>query len=756
MRKLCLFALPFCGAVFASCCGLPQRLLLVLCPVCVGVGLLAGLWGRRTAVCLALLGAAVGLLWFQGYTAIFRAPAQALAGRSVSFSAAVTGWPRETATGGLEIEARLSLAGAPDPKILLYTSDPAAAELRPGDHISGTAVFQTADTVRGGNVTYYESRGILLRGSTVGTLTALRPVSPPVSTWPAYLSRALKESVAAIYPADVSGLMAALLTGDKTLLADGDYAALRQAGAAHIVAVSGMHLSFLAGLLAFLLRRRRRLCAAVSIPLLFLFAAVAGCSPSALRAAVMISITLLAPLTGREADPPTTLSAALLLLLAQNPYASLSVSLQLSFGAVAGIFWVTPPLYRAMARFFPAGGPAPRALLCRLGRAGAAGVAATLGALLFTTPLSAYWFNSASLIAPVSNLALLWAVTCAFVPGLPLALLGIVLPAVAGVLAVPAAWPGRYILSAARALGALPFSGVELDSVYLCLWLALVYGMLLLLCFGRSRRPVLPLCVCGGTLCLALLLTRLSLLSCPLTATMLDVGQGQCILLCSGGRTALIDCGGSGDDAGDIAADYLQSLGITRLDLLVLTHCHSDHANGVPELFRRLEVSALVLPQVEEDESEYRPQVLALAQEQGTEVTLLRDNLALSFGEAVLTLYGPLGDGGVNEEGLFALATCGEFDLLVTGDANDAVEALLVKYDDLPDIEVLVAGHHGSKTSTSDTLLDAVTPETCLISVGYNTYGHPTAEVLTRLTDRDIDIYRTDLMGNLTVRYKGD
>ena len=237
---------------------------------------------------------------------------------------------------------------------------------------------------------------------------------------------------------------------------------------------------------------------------------------------------------------------------------------------------------------------------------------------------------------------------------------------------------------------------------------------------------------------------------------MLDVGQGQCILLHSGGRTALIDCGGNDGNAGDTAADYLQTLGITTLDLLVLTHCHDDHANGVPELMERMEVSALVLPALREDESAYRAEILNLAQTKQTEVTLLSDNRAVAFGESTLTLYAPLGDGGSNEEGLFVLASCGDFDLLVTGDANSFVESLLIKYNQLPDIEVLAAGHHGSKHSTSDALLDAVTPEACLISSGYNTYGHPAQETLTRLAARDIDIYRTDGMGHLTIRYEGE
>jgi competence protein ComEC len=755
MRKLCWFALPFCAAIFAACYGLPSPVVLVVGLVALATGVAGGVL-RRLPVCLGCLGLALGLLWFQGYAALFRAPVQALVGQTGDLAATVTDWPRETSTGSVALEVRLSLEGAPDPKVLLYTDELTALDLRPGDLIFGRAKFQAADTVRGETVTYYEARGIFLRGSVAGALSSTRPTTPSPLYWPAYLSQALRDSVAALFPQDVVGLMTALLTGDKSVLSDGDYAALQRAGAAHIVAVSGLHISFLAGLLALFFRRRSVLRAVLTILVLVLFAAVAGFTPSVSRAAFMVSMTLLAPLAGREEDKPTTLSAILFLLLVQNPYACQSVSLQLSFGAVAGIHLVSAPMDRALTRGLQRGGPWWRRLGRRAWRFFTANLSVTAGALLCTVPLCAWYFGSISLIAPVTNLLVLWAVSCAFSLGLPFAVLGVFLPGGAAVLCVPVTWLARYILAAAHFLGGLPFACVNADGFYLRVWLGLVYALLLLALPFRYRRPVLPVCLCAVSLCAALALTRLSLFSCPMTITMLDVGQGQCILLRSGGYTALIDCGGSEDNAGDIAADYLQTVGVTHLDLLVLTHCHSDHANGAPELFSRLEVSALVLPQVSEDESEYRSEILTLAQAQGTEVTLLSDNRALSFGNAQLTLYAPLGDGSANEEGLFVLASCGQFDLLVTGDANLFVESLLVKYDPLPDIEVLAAGHHGSKYATGDTLLDAVTPETCLISVGYNTYGHPTPETLERLSERGITVYRTDQRGDLTIRYKGD
>ncbi len=751
MRKLCWLALPFCTAAFAACLGLPALIPIGL--LCAILGLVAGCL-KRLPVCLAFLGIAAGLLWFQGYTALFRAPALELDGQTAGFSAMVTSFPQKTSIGTVQVEARLCLVGAPDSKIILYT-DPSGSDLLPGDRIRGTAWFRRADILRGESVNYYEAKGIYLRGSVKDTLVHVRPAKTPLRVWPVYITQAIKDSVQTIFPADISALMTALLTGDKANLSDSTYTSMQRSGIAHIVAVSGLHLSFFAGFLTLFFRRHSKLSAALTILLIALFTAVVGFTPSVMRAAVMLVLTMLAPLLDREADPATNLSTALFLIILCNPYSILSVSLQLSFSAVAGIHLLSGPLYRAMTRSLDEGGSLPRRLWFKFRRALAANFSVTVGALLFTTPLGVWYFGTVSLIAPVTNLLVLWAVSLAFAPGLVLTLLGIVVPTLSPVLTFPITLLSRYVLRVAHALGSLSFASLSMNSIYLCAWLVLVYLIVLIVFLGKYHRPIIPVCSSVIALCAALLLNRAALLSPPLSITMLDVGQGQSILLCSGGRTALIDCGGSKDNAGDIAADYLQAHGISRLDLLILTHCHNDHANGVPELFARIDISSMVLPDLNRDESPYRAEILALAQESGTAVTLLENNRTLSFGQSELSLYGPLGGGGGNEEGLFILATCDEFDFLITGDANTFVESLLLKYGSLPDIEVLAAGHHGSRQSTSELLLDTVRPETCLISVGYNTYGHPTDETLNRLAVRGIDIYRTDRMGHLTIRYNG-
>lgn len=124
----------------------------------------------------------------------------------------------------------------------------------------------------------------------------------------------------------------------------------------------------------------------------------------------------------------------------------------------------------------------------------------------------------------------------------------------------------------------------------------------------------------------------------------------------------------------------------------------------------------------------------------------------MEFGALRLRLFEPIEAGDENERGVIALASVGEFDALVMGDVNTAVERSLVERAQLPDVELLVVGHHGSKYSTSFELLEAARAETAVISVGWNNYGHPTYEAIRRLEICGLEIYRTDEDGTVTVR----
>jgi competence protein ComEC len=185
-----------------------------------------------------------------------------------------------------------------------------------------------------------------------------------------------------------------------------------------VLAVSGMHCGFLLGLIRLLAgRHRRRLVAACAVGVLILYALLTGASPSVLRACVMLILLVAAPLFGRERDGPTSLAAALMLILLANPFAACSISLQLSFAAVAGILFLSPRLYRMLL------GRRKRGKVFSLI---AASFSATMGALIFTVPLSAFYFGTLVLISPVSNLLCLWAATAVFIGAMMSVLVSII------------------------------------------------------------------------------------------------------------------------------------------------------------------------------------------------------------------------------------------------------------------------------------------------------------------------------------------
>lgn len=761
MRILAMFTAGYALAVFGAVLVLPEGALLPLGGLCVLLALLLFAFLRKSKrkyrryAVLVCAGAAAGLAWSWCYAQLYLAPARALDDRTVRLTATVADFPQKTDYGAsVLVRTRLERG---EVNALLYI-DPDYMDLQPGDELTTIAHCSVAThSSQGEEITYYTAKGIFLTATAYGELTFQRPERIPLRDIPAWLSRGLKQGIDSAFPEDASPVVKALVTGNRDSLTDSYTTSLQRSGLSHVAAVSGMHLAFLAGLISALLGKRRRRTALVLIPTVLMFMVVAGSTPSVVRAAVMVILLQLAPLFGRERDDMTALAFALLVLLIANPYAAASVGLQLSFAAVAGILLFSggiqerfldklklkPPkknpirwLWNALLQFLVS-------VFCT-----------TIGALVFTTPLSALYFEKVSLIAPLSNLLTLWAVSVIFGGGLITGVLYAVNPAVSGVCAAVVTPFVRYFNQVIPLLSKVPFASIPTTAFYYRAWLLLVYSLLIafLLLPGR-KKPALPLAVGAVSLGVAVLLTNLAFQAGAMRVEVLDVGQGQSVLIRSGNMLALVDCGGdSYENAGDIAADHIQALGRNTLDLLVISHYHSDHANGVPELLERIDVKEIALPDVEED-SALRRRILDKAQAHHIPVRYIREDTVLEVGEdAVFTLYPPLGEGGTNELGLTVLCSAGDFDVLLTGDMGTSVEELLLEHTSLPDVELMVAGHHGSKYANSLLLLETVRPELAIFSVGANNgYGHPAMEAVERFVQVGAELYRTDWMGTVRV-----
>jgi len=152
----------------------------------------------------------------------------------------------------------------------------------------------------------------------------------------------------------------------------------------------------------------------------------------------------------------------------------------------------------------------------------------------------------------------------------------------------------------------------------------------------------------------------------------------------------------------------------------------------------------------EPEDSFIAEDIIELARKRGTDIIYVTETLMISLGNARVFLYPPLGAGDENEQGLSVL-TLGDVTALITGDMNSSNERSLLRFANLPKLDLLVVGHHGSRHSTSEELLNAVFPDVAVIPVGRNSFGHPAPETLDRLEQAGITIYRTDVSGHVTV-----
>ena len=701
---------------------------------------------------LILLPLAVSLAYFAGYDYLVRQPIENRCGAASDFTATVCDWPQATERGA---RVTVELEGYHRARAVLYGEAELLAA-RPGDTVTGTAQWQSAAHFDSDDVTHFNARGVyaLLYGRedvrlSAGDGDALR--------WlPQRAGKAFREKVAAIWDDPrVSGFLTAELTGDKSAMDDGDYLAMQETGLAHLFAVSGLHCAFLVTLLALLISRRQRLLCAVTIPLLLFYMVMVGMSPSVVRACIMQIFLLIAPLFRRGSDPLTSLAAALLVILLCNPFAAASVSLQLSFSATLGMVLLSPRLYKLLTGWYKGKCRPLRTALCFV----AANLSATLSAVVFTAPLTAWYFRIFVLVAPLSSLLAVPAAGWSFMAAFVTVLLGFVWLPLASLLGWISWALVRYILWIANGMMSWRYHAVYFTNPYLIYWLLFLYAAFIG-CAATpdgKRKYLLASALSVLTLTAAIWVNRQDYQYGVLTALTLDVGQGESIILTSDGETALVDCGSSNSykDPGGLAADTLHSMGVRELSAVVVTHYHADHTNGLYEVLRRIPVQTIYLPDIE-DEYGVRERLVSLAEEKGAQVTYVTKETADTLGDTVLTIYPPVQSGGdLNELGLTALASAGDFDLLITGDMSGSTEKKLVETYALPDIEVLAVSHHGSRYSSNIRFLKAVTPEAAVISVGDNNYGHPSEETLQRLLAVGADIWRTDQQGTIRITVNG-
>ena len=747
MRKLLWFSLGF-GAACAFCAYVYRGNWMVavgavLLFLAVGGWLLSEYWKPARLIGMVLFGLAAGSMWFMAYQYAYLNGADRMDGQTEFAVIEVTDYSWE-GKYGTTVDGKTRLN---DRQFRVRAYLDGKKTFLPGDRISGEFSFTMTAEEDNHNSTYHQGKGIFLLAYQRGEVAVNEIDNLPLRYYPVYLRMRIFDLIEDTFPEDVSAFAKALLLGDSTDIGYELNTAFKIAGIRHIIAVSGLHVSILFAAVYILAGKRRFLTALIGIPLIMMFAAVAGFQPSVTRACIMQCVMMLSLVWKREYDPATALSFAALVMMVVNPLVLTSVSFQLSVSSMAGIFLFSAPISGWLLDEKRLGRWKGRGLKRRLARWFSTGVAVSLSAGVFTTPLVALYFRTVSLISTLTNLLTLWVISFIFYGIILVCLLGLFWSAGAVFLASVVAYPIRFVLGATTLLAKIPLAAVYTYSEWIIYWLIFVYVLFAVFAIAKKKRPGVFVCLTILSLCAAMFASWLPWGKDGVQVTVLDVGQGQSILLQSEGKTFLVDCGGDYDDtAADIAAETLLSRGIRRIDGLILTHYDTDHAGGAPLLLSRIDADCLILPDFP-DEAGIRDAIVHNREDKAVEVL---SPVTLSYGGVKMTVIPPESAKTDNESSLCVLFQTENCGILITGDLDAKGERRLLNSYILPDVDLLVAGHHGSKNATTEELLSAVKPETVIISVGENNhYGHPAEETLQRLQEAGCAVYRTDLDGTI-------
>lgn len=549
----------------------------------------------------------------------------------------------------------------------------------------------------------------------------------------------------------------ALLLGRRETLDRALSDRFAQTGLVHLLAISGGHVALIGAvfvLLGRMLRLRRDRVAWLTIVLIAVYLAVIGAPASAVRSGIMLALALIATVLQRPSATLPVVAASAFVILAVEPMEALDIGFQLSFAGVLGILLLRAPLMRGVPAAWKKN-VAARWLV--------ESTVVSIAAFATTAPVVAHHFGQ---VAPVSIVANLPAI-----PLTSLALIGIGAAAAVEPLAPPVA---RLLADGAGlALDALtkvvdvailvPGGHAAVARPQWWLWAAAAVAILLALdATGRMRvRVRWAVAAMAGAAAFLLLPLVGTAADGGLEIVFIDVGQGDAVAIRTpAGRWVLVDAGERDDgwDAGERRVlPYLRARGADRVEALVLTHPHADHVGGAAAVMRGMDVEQLIEPGLPLGSPVYL-ETLRAAEERGVEWAAARQDRSLQVDGVDIQFLWPAMDvldapADPNDISAVIRVRYAGFSALLTGDAPAWVEERLVaRYGAGLRADVLKAGHHGSRTSSSGAFLDAVQPELVVVSAGVrNDYGHPHREVLRRLDARGIEVARTDQDGTVRV-----
>lgn len=525
------------------------------------------------------------------------------------------------------------------------------------------------------------------------------------------------------------------------------YLDFQSCGLAHLVAVSGAHLVIVTGLLAQVLRTlhcQRRIAAIVLMAFMAAYLVIAGLPLSAIRATIMSSVGVLSILGKRRPSSLNALGLGIFAIVGTSPSAAVSPSFALSALSTAGIVLFSPLLTHWLRK-------------TPLWHAGFVvdALSLTFAANILSQPYACSLFNQLPLAGPLANVLTAPLFPCACAGGLIASMVALLVPPAAQVALLAASAPAQLLSLIVHATSGVPYASIPV-SLPTYAALAGSVGVAAALWAFWPVRALKPRV--AGTLAVALVACAVAL--CPLSLgdeiVMLDIGQGDAFLIRSKGQSLLID-------TGNHDSQLLEQLGrcaTVRLDGVLLTHSDDDHVGSLDALQRAVDVDRIfVARDMVENTAEKNVALLQQARRTAREIVGLSVGDEFSVGSFTARVLWPesFQDNGGNADSLCLLVSYDgdadgttDFTALFTGDAETGQIADILQREHVANVDILKAGHHGSREGLTRTQAQQLQPRIALICVGANNrYGHPAQETLDILQDVGCTVYRTDLDGQV-------
>ena len=569
---------------------------------------------------------------------------------------------------------------------------------------------------------------------------------------PAVLRGKIAARIDRLFPEN-GGIIKAFLIGDRSDLADDLRAAYNRSGIAHLLAISGMHISILAGFCMLLLRRflKRGWAFGITMALLLAYGFLIGFSASLLRAFIMFGLYNAAPLLGRQSDPPTNIAAALIVNLALRPIDILNVSFILSYAASAGIIFLSDPLWALLhlERFRnlkPENG-VRGFLKTRLPRSIAQSLILTLSAQIASLPAVIRFFGAQPVWGLVTNLI-----------AVPIAMIGYIAALIAVILGfAPLPWIADRLYDVlnliVRLCSDLPLSMLRIARFPW--WLIVIYALALLLSTTIMRTPrriarYLPLLILP-----AILISNLCAYSTSrgCSIVFLDAGEADSAVIRAEHKIYLVDAG----DRYSPIADYVSGMNY-EIEGVFLSHPHADHVCGMADLLEVCRPKCIYVP-VSWDH--YPPadsvrDCMDRIQELNIPIKTLSagDAIQLSENVSMKVLHPTAGifADSANDDSMVLQMEYGDCRALFCADvpAESAPESI-------GDIDILKTAHHGSRDSMNAELIQKTSPSVAIVSADHaSNPKHPDAQTIAYLQGSGAAVYRTDECGAITCTLNTD